>query len=519
MTAITGYPSSWRAPFVAADIQFNQGPSTASAGEREAIYVAPKTSAGSATVNTVYAVPDEATAVSLFGAGSPMHIMLRRHLLANKNGKLWGCAYDATSGGGVATATGTITIAGSPTASGIIAVYVCGEKMDVAYNTSSSPGTIAADIVAKINAKTHLPVTAANTVGTITLTAKIAGASQGDGTIGVIRMRSVVESGAGVTATDSGAALGLGTGVDGVDGATTEETNLVGALASIATRRFYYMGFSVWSSANTAQIETHVSNKSEPNPGLRSCAWVGYTGTLSACQTIAIARNFHRHHIAWQKNSEWTPGELAAQLIAIHQKHEATDAAYPGFDGYNQSDWGVPAAYAVADWPSEADINDAVTDGIAPIGSNQFGSYLVMSVNTKSKDAGGTLDDFRSTERHRVSAMDFFIDRTLTRFRLQYTSVGFKLKDDVKNADGSVNPNQVLAPKVLTPSLFKPFWLKQIDEAVDVDALLQDSAAWKDSSQVTIDPSNVSRLCVKASGRTIDVLHQAQFQVAETTPA
>lgn len=517
--AITGYPSSWRAPFVAAEILFNQGPSTSSASAREAIYVAPKTSAGSATVNTVYEIKDEATAISLFGAGSPLHRCLRMHLKANKNGKLYGCCYAASSGAGVASATGTITVSGSPTASGLISIYVCGEKIGISYNTSSTPTTIGDDIAAKINAKTHLPFTAANVTGTVTLTAKIGGASQGDGTIGVYRFRSVVETGAGISIADSGEALGLGTGVDGADGAVTEESNLTSALAAIASRRFYYMGFSVWSSSHTAVIETHVSNKSEPNPGLRSCAWTGYTGTLSACSTIAVARNFHRQHIVWQKDSEHDPAELCANVIAVHQKHEAVDAAFPGFDAYRQSDWHILPAYDTADWPDDDDNNDAVTDGITPIGSDQTGSFIVMSVNTKSKDSAGTLDDFRATERHRVSAMDYFIDRTLTRFRLQYTSVGFKLKDDVKNADGSANPNQVLAPKVLTPSLFKPWWLRQIDEAVNVDALLQDADAWKESSEVTIDPQNVSRLRVKASGRTIDVLHQAEFQVSETTPA
>jgi phage tail sheath gpL-like len=516
---ITGYPSSHRAPFTAAEILFNQGPSTASAGVRTAIYVAPMTTAGDATVATVYPITDEATAIARFGSGSPLHRCLRMHLRANKNGKLYGIAYAASSGAGVATATGTITVGGAPTASGLFTVYVCGERVDTAFTTSSTATTIGDALAAQINAKTHLPFTAANVTGTVTLTAKIAGASQGDGTVGVYRFRASVEPGKGVTAATSGAALGLGTGVAGVDGATTELVGLQGALAAIATSRYYYMGFSVWSDGHTAEIETHVATKSEPNPGHRSCAWTGYTHTLAACTTIAIARNFHRQHIVWQKNSEHDPAELCANVIAIHQKHEAIDSAFPGFDSYRQSDWLILPAFANADWPSGNDFNDAVTDGITAILSDQTGSMLGMSVNTKSKDAAGSLDDFRATERHRVSAMDFFIDRTLTRFVLTYTSVGFKLKADVLDSNGNPNPNQVLAPKVLTPSLFKPWWLKQIDEAVDVDAILQDAAAWKESSEVSIDPSNVSRLRVKASGRTIDVGHQFEVAVSETTPA
>lgn len=513
--AITGYPSSWRAPFTAAEILFAQGASTASAGARDAFYCAPMTSAGTWTANTVYEVANEQQAITGAGPGSPLHRLIRKHLRANKNGKVFAQPYAATSGGTEVAATGTIVVASNPTASGQLRAWVCGERIDVNFTTASTPTTIGDDIEAKINAKTHLPCTASNAAGTVTLTAKIPGASQGDATVGVIRFRAEIDAGKTTTVTTSGAALGLGTGTAGADGAVTEEANLTAALATITASRFYYMGFSVWSASHTAVIEAHVATKSEPNPGLRSTAITGYTHTLAAGALVAIARNAERHQIVWQKNSEHDTADLVGNLIGVLQKREQTDAAY-NFDDYNESDWQILPAYAEADWPDGDDLNDAVTDGLIPVASNQTGSRIIMMVTTRSKDSAGTLDDFRATERHRVSVMDLFVDELLLQFSLTYKN--FKLKDDQRLPDGTVNPNQRILGRVLTPSRFRGWFNARIQDFEDRN-LFQGAQAWKDGAEIRVDPQNVSRLQVGASGRTIDLLHQASFRLAETTPA
>src|SRR5262245_51430908 len=138
---VTGYPSSWRAPFSAVEILFGQGPSNAPSGPRYAIYVMPKTSAGTGTVNTPYEVRNEQTAITLAGTGSPAHRAVRKHLNSWRNGKVYICLYNATSGGSPATATGTITFSGTITAAGTATVYVCGEQFTVAYATTGSVTT------------------------------------------------------------------------------------------------------------------------------------------------------------------------------------------------------------------------------------------------------------------------------------------------------------------------------------------------------------------------------------------
>lgn len=519
LQVITGYPSSWRAPFVAMELLLGQGPSSAGASPREACYVGPMTSAGTWTASALYQVYSEQDAINGAGAGSPLHRMIRMHLKANPNGKVYALPYAASSGGSPVAATGTITWATTPTSSGQTRVTVCGEQVSATFTTSSTVTTIATDIRDKINAKVWLPVTASISAGVLTLTAKIAGASQGDGTVGVIRFRAEIDAGKATTVATSGAALGLGTGVAGADGSTTEATNLATALAAVVASRLYYMGFSLWDTTSLTTIKTHVVNKNAPNPGLNTRAFTGYTSTLSAGLTVASNKNTEYLHMAWQKNSEHDTAELAANLLAITQLNEQVDSAYAGFDAYSGNGWLILPAYAAADWPTEQDKNDAVTGGLCCIASNTVKSFLVMHVTTRSKDSTGTINDFRATESHRVSVMHDFRDDTLLNHYLTFTARGFKLQDDPLLPDGTIDLNglALLPANVMTPSRYKPWFQDRIRRFVQ-SGKFQRLSDWLAGTRINIDPQNASRLEVGAAGRVVDLFHQASFRVSETSP-
>lgn len=509
---ILGYPSSWRAPFAAAQIKLGQGPSTAAAAERTAIYYGPKTSAGSWTVNTVYEVKNEADAITGAGVGSPLHRALRMHLRVNPRGRLYAVCYAATSGGSPATATSTITWTTTPGAKGQTRVWVCGELCTYNFTTSDTVTTIAAGIKAAINAKPWLPVTANNSSGILTLTAKIAGASQGDGTIAVIRVRAEIDAGVTTTVATSGS---LGSGTAGADGSTTEATNLTNALAATAASRYYYKGFTVWATADLAVAQTHITNMSDPSPGLRCRGFSGYTSTLANVSTLAIARNYERFHICWQKDSEHDTAELAAWLLAVHQREEEASPTFPGFDGYTNQ-LILPCA-TEASWPTDNDKNDAVTDGVCVIESNQTRAALTMSVTTRSKDSAGTNDDFRSCETHRISGMDHYVDTVLLRWNQQFKSKGRFLREHPKGTDGAPNMNAVL-PSRTTTEVYVGNWLKRINNEMEDTEVFLDASEVNAAQRINVDPQNSSRIEVGVSARTVNVLHQATFLVQDVTP-
>jgi phage tail sheath gpL-like len=509
---ILGYPSDYRAPFTAVEINFAQGPSTSNGPGRTVCYCAPKTSAGTWTAGTVYKVSREQDVIDGAGAGSFLHRLLRMHLLVDKNATLYALPHAPSSGAGVATATGTITIVATPTATGNIFTTICGEDITTSFTTTDTATTIAANLVAQINAKTFLPLTASPSAGVITLTAKTAGASSGDGTTGVLRYRSTPDPGKGVTVTTAGAALGLGA-VAGADGATTENAGLTSALAGITASRYYYMGFSAWSTAAATIIRTHVLNKSTPNPGLRCRAFMGYTGAETALVTIANGQNYERLHFVNQENSEHDASELCANVLALHRKFESIRGGFFP-DNYRGPDWLIKKVYADSDVPTQTEVNTAVTNGISIVSSDPTGSFLVMSTTSRSKDATGALNDFRVTETHRVSFMDDFADTWLARHQVTYS--GFKLKPDKLKVDGTVDVNQKIPPKTVTPSRYTPFLAKIIDEFED-DGVIQDADAWKAALRTNIDPLNNGRLELGDSGRTIDILHQASLRLSETS--
>ena len=81
---------------------------------------------------------------------------------------------------GATKATGTITIAGTWTMNGTFPLEVAGVYLGVGFASTDTPTTLAADIVAAVNAYGQpqgvaLPVTAANTAGVVTFTARHGG--------------------------------------------------------------------------------------------------------------------------------------------------------------------------------------------------------------------------------------------------------------------------------------------------------------------------------------------------------
>jgi phage tail sheath gpL-like len=511
---ITGVPSTFRVPGQYAEILFAQGPATAAAEARSVLLCMPKLSgSGTYVAGQVYQIKNESNAIAGAGSGSPLHRAARIFLKSNKTAKLFALPYAPTSGGVPATADLDVTWTTDPTGTGVTTVNIAGEGVSVSFTDADTVTTIAAAMVLAANARTHLPVTATSSAGVMTLQARIAGASQNSH----IRVRASIDAGVGTTiATENASdvdALGDGTATAGVDGTTTEAANLAAALTSIDASRYYYMAFSINDATNLSAVQNHVAIKSEPRSGLRSVAIAGAVGPLAATQALATARNFERLQLVWQPNSQHTLEELAANMTAIRQKREEVDTAF-NFDFYsNRADWLIKGCYRDADRPDTDDQNDAIIDGVTPIATGDSGSYVVMGVNTRSKDASGNNDDFRATETHRVSVADEVVDTWLLRHSLSYQ--GKKLSGDKLNADGTVDPNQRYYRNVITPSVYRPFAIGILREFEGEKLQEVDSSV--EGLRVVRDPNNGGRLEAGVDLNVVDLFHQMTVRVAEVS--
>lgn len=118
-------------------------------------------------------------AIALFGAGSMLAQMFADYAANDQWGSIWCLPVPEPSGGTKASLA--VTITGTATAAGVLALYVAGKLVQVGVSVGDTASVVAGNIVAAIGAfaaavdPLGLPVTAAASAGVVTLTAVHAG--------------------------------------------------------------------------------------------------------------------------------------------------------------------------------------------------------------------------------------------------------------------------------------------------------------------------------------------------------
>lgn len=515
---ITGVPSSSMAPGYWAEILFGQGASTGGTAAKEIIVCASKLSGGSITAGEIERVEDEATAISLCGLGSEAHQALAI-LLKAKAKRINVLGVDPSSGGAPVAATATITYVGDATAALTGEITFQGEVIQFPIPDTTAIADIAAAGVIAFNERSDsvgLGATATSALGVITLEARTTGIAGGDGTLPIYSVRARIIGSGTTTVATSGAALGLGTGVSGVDGTTTGSAALGTALAFLDNVEKYWMVFGVSDATALLLVETHIANKSEPKPGLRCVGFYGYNHTAALAATQAKALNFERMIQVTQTNSDFCPAQLAANLCAIISKHTEGNPV-KNFKLYKQPDWLVPGVYNVGDRYTDTELDDLLIDGCTPIQTNDNGSFLVFPVTTRSKNSTGTVNDTRALHPHRIWGMDLFVAEHLTQMANDYADV--TLQPDPLNADETINYDATLPDNTLTPYRVKiPIW-ERMDNWVNKGWFKQSAlTSMKASVRTNIDPLNTTRCEIGYDGEMVDLGYQFTVKAAEVSP-
>lgn len=506
---VTGYPSDYRTPSIGIEIVFAQGESISGAGSREILIVAPKLAAGTYTDNTLYGPVKTESEVELGGgAGGALHRMFRKIAIANKGATVYVLPCSETSGATPVQAVGNLAITGTATSSFNWTFTVCDEEISI-YVKSGDTATVVGDAVeAVINGKTHLPVTANNTTGTVAITSKHFGTRGGNGTYNPLKVRGI-SPGNGLAATFAD----VGATTAGVEGSTAEAATLATALGTVTGRHFYYYAYDKCAATELAALKSHLANKSLPRYGRRSYLITGYNGTLAAYTTISNGQNYERFECCLQIDGLSDPATLAAQLVATHQRVRETDPAN-GLINYAGADWSLVPADS-SDWPDEDDINDAIAAGGSIVVSKTGGTYLAMSVTMRSKDATGTYSDFRAAESHRISVADYCA-ADLTAAVAPRISDGFKSHPLLAN--GLPDPNALIPRLVSTPFTLTPTFVKKIG-SWETAGLTQKSADSIASLIVVKSPINAGRLESGFSLYARDNLSQITCRIAEASAA
>ena len=162
------YPTTNRVPGVYAEVDPNQA-NTGQVNQRT-LLIGQKLASGLAPAGMPYLYSSAGDSHTAFGVGSQLDIMCARYRAIDGFGELW-CLPLADDGASVA-ATGTLTMAGTATAVGVVSLYVAGNVVSTAVSIGDTAATVATNIVAAIAQQPTLPVTAASAGAVVTLTAR-----------------------------------------------------------------------------------------------------------------------------------------------------------------------------------------------------------------------------------------------------------------------------------------------------------------------------------------------------------
>jgi phage tail sheath gpL-like len=418
---LVGLGAQYAVPGVFVELDFAQGPVAGFGGARKILLLGNKTSAGTATVDTVVYGPDtqnpcqvEADVIGLFGTGSQLHRMYLRFTAINTISSLYFLAVTASAG---VSATINETLVTNATSAGNHRFWCVDQYVDTTINSGDTITTIAANIALSINQQTRWPVTATSSVGVVTITAKIPG-PEGNW----IRVQALI--------TPTTATIGTTTSLTAntfLSTGATADVNTT-ALTTIASARYYYIVPGDSDSTNLGRLVTQVNSQALPLNGMRQRVVFGSMDTLANTTTVCTGLNAARAECVWGNSTDFTPSELAANNAAIYSLLEqgspfgVARKNYSNFPA-NSTDstiWLVAAGRnGVGGSPTPTQQNSALQSGISPIAVQPGGgAYLVKRCTTRSLN--GAILDFRIRDAHKVSVCDYWCDDAATITALQF---------------------------------------------------------------------------------------------------
>lgn len=477
--------TSIKVPGAFVKVTLGVGPQSAAAGAKKVLLFGNKTSAGTATVETVYQITSKDQARELFGPGSELHLMAKYALAAYPAITLYAIAITASAG---TAATGTFVLSGTATADGVYEITCLGETIQVSIPSGTTAAAAAALVETAVDAKAEWPITASVSTATITFTAKHAGPRGNH-----IRLKTSGDV-AGLTETHLNGYL--------TSGATSDDPQ--NALDAVASTRYQILVAPYQDATNLSDFKTHVTALAAPGEGKRGRYIAASIDTLANATTVATGLNDARGQLFWHYNG-WEPPAIVAAVCAAEtvEAYERDRAA--NTDGIFMR--GLSPQPSSADKPTFTELNSALNNGISPLDHDGSLVSLVRNVTSRSQASGGA-PDFAVIDVHYVEVADAIGDDVLVNFA--NTFADFKLDDDV---EGTVPSPGVATPATIRDFIFSrlkfyaaggggPLWLSNVDGLASELVVERDLvAAGRVNASIPIDP--------------VELLHQGAFDVRQ----
>lgn len=424
---------------------------------------------GTAALATPLQLFSERDAINYFGRGSELHLMAKAAFDQAPDLTLWACAV-GTAGGAVQAAQ-TLALTGTaPTADLTVTLYCDGKKIELVIAKSTTTTAAAAAIAAAINDLPDLPITAQNSTGTVTFTAKTPGA-RGN----TIRVRVDVLNGTtlsklrtgSLAATVAGTIFTLGA-QNLAAGSGTETTTFATALAAIAAQRWHRIACSVVDATNIAAAIALLTTKAGPTQMLWEQILFGNTEDFTTAtvgpQALAAGANFLRAQILWHRQSDRVAGIIAAQAAAGRLMGDASvggstdgESSDPStnLDGLQLAT--IPVQELVSDQPLPTEIETALNYGVTPLvpsASRPGYVEIARSITTRFKDDSGATN-YAVLDTSEVTIIDACADEIRTDAQVAFKKT--KLVDD----DPTGKPSEI--PRSVSPSSLRSWISAKIE--------------------------------------------------------
>ncbi|UPG86855.1 phage tail sheath subtilisin-like domain-containing protein [Luteibacter aegosomatis] len=492
-------PQNLRVPLFYAEVdnsQANSGQQT-----QRALVIGQITGDGSAPAGVPFLSQGASDAIAKGGQGSMLALMVAAYRASDDFGELW-CLPLADAAGATAAA-GSIAFAGTPTATGVLSIYIAASRLTpavtVPVSVSDTAASIATAVAAAINAAANLPVTAAvdgTTTSKVNLTARNKGLAGND-----IDIRMNFGGAQAGEATPAGITVTI----TAMTGGATNPT-LTTALASLGDEPFDFIVCPFTDTASLDALKALLSDSTGRwswSNQVYGHVFTASRGTVGALTTLGNGRN-NQHESILGFNDSPTPSWLwAADYAGAAAVALRADPGRP----LQTIALSVALAPPVASRFMRTERNTLLWDGISTFTVAQDGTIALENViTTYQKNAFGQPDD-SYLEVETMFLLMFVLRDMAALITSKYARV--KLANDgTRFAPGSA----IVTPSIIRADLIAEF------RTLEDQGVVQGGDAFAQGLIVQRNATNPNRLDVLWPGALINQLRifavLAQFRLS-----
>lgn len=456
-------PDSIRVPGIYIEIDPSRAVSGSPVMERRLLLVGQRLSTGTVPALTATRLGSQAgdQAAQAFGQGSMLHAMADAARNAEEYVDIWAIALDDDVAG--AAASGTVTLSGTPTATGTLNLYIGGKRVRIAVIAAETVSTLATRLADAINADADLPVTASAALGVVTLTCRWKGETGND--LDVRLNYNAEQTPAGLTV----AIVALSGG--------TANPDVAGVITAIAGQPYYSIVCPYTDTANLTQLELEMADRFGPMDPMTGHVFNAYVGNHAQLTTWGSDRNsphvstlglFDVPTTTWVAASVW--GAVAEQAGANDPARPFRSLALPGV---------LPPPEKSRFTRSERNL--LLYDGISTFTVDQGGSVLIETIITNYQTNSFGLPDIALLRLETKWTVD------LVRFRFNAAVA----RDYPRHKLGDVAvPGQAYA----TETTVRATLIAEAVKLATEDGLIEDIEGFKETLIVKRSNQNPNRL-------------------------